>query len=65
MRIIVNGLNVKIFVDDKQIVNWTQEPGRKPGEKFTRVLDNGTFALQAHDAHSIVQFRKISVKRLP
>ena len=65
MHIIVNGRTVKTFVDGKQIVNWTQEDGRKAGAKFTRVLDQGTFAIQAHDAKSIVKFRKISVKRLP
>ena len=32
---------------------------------FTRALDKGTFALQAHDPKSKVFFRNIRVKRLP
>jgi hypothetical protein len=45
-------------------VDFTEEEGRKPGNDFTRKLDKGTFAFQAHDPGSIVYFRNVRVKRL-
>jgi len=45
-------------------VDWEQPADWKAGEAFTRILDNGTFALQAHDPKSIVRFKNIRVKRL-
>lgn len=35
-----------------------------PSAAFMRILDKGTFALQAHDPKSIVRFKNIRVKRL-
>lgn len=62
--ILVQGKHILIKVNDKVAVDWTEEPDRKPGADFTRVLDKGTFALQAHDPKSTVRYRKIMVKRL-
>ena len=62
--ITVRGNRVVIKINDRVAVDWTQEPGRKPGEDATRVLDKGTFALQAHDPKSTVYFRNIMVRRL-
>ena len=60
----VNGKNVQISINGKKLVDFTEADDRQPGNDFTRVLDEGTFALQAHDPISKVYFRNIQVKRL-
>jgi len=62
--IIVKGKHITIKLNDKVAVDWEEPAARKPGTDFTRILDKGTFALQAHDPKSIVQYRNIRVKRL-
>jgi hypothetical protein len=64
-HIIVNGKHVTIKINDKVAVDWEQPADYKAGTSFTRILDQGTFALQAHDPKSIVRFANIRVKRLP
>lgn len=61
----VEGKRIQITVNGKKVVDFTEEEGRQPGQDFTRILDEGTFALQAHDPDSKVYFRNIQVKRLP
>jgi hypothetical protein len=63
-HIIVRGNRIVIKVNDKTLVDYTEPEGKQPGKDFTRVLDQGTFALQAHDPGSEVHFRNIRVKRL-
>jgi hypothetical protein len=63
-HIIVTGKHITIRVNDKVAVEWDEPADRKPGASFTRVLDKGTFALQAHDPKSAVRYRNIRVKRL-
>lgn len=63
--IIVNGKNVKIKINDKTVVDYDEPADKKAGEDFTRKIDQGTFALQAHDPGSRVHFKNIRVKRLP
>lgn len=60
----VEGKNVLIKVNDKVTVNYDEPEGKKAGKDFTRVLDKGTFALQAHDPNSVVMFKNIKVRRL-
>lgn len=60
----VKGNNVVIKVNDKIVVDYHQPKGAQAGDDFTRVLDKGTFALQAHDPGSVVHFKNIRVKRL-
>lgn len=62
--IIVKGKNVKIKVNDKVVVDYDEPADKKAGEDFTRKIDEGTFALQAHDPGSRVHFKNIRVKRL-
>jgi hypothetical protein len=66
-EIIVEGKRIQIIVNGKTVVDFTEEPDRKPGADFTRVLDKegGTFAFQAHDPGSEVHFRNVQVKKLP
>ncbi|MCL6452722.1 MAG: DUF1080 domain-containing protein [Alicyclobacillus sp.] len=56
--------NIVIKVNGKTVVDYTEPQGAQPGNDFTRVLDSGTFALQAHDPGSTVHFKNIRVKRL-
>ena len=60
----VKDKTIQVYVDGKLVNEFTEEPGRQPGKDFTRVLSEGTFALQGHDPKSIVKFRNIKVKRL-
>src|SRR5262249_43942955 len=62
--IIVKDKHVTIKVNDKVAVDWEQPPDGKAGEAFMRILDKGTFALQAHDPKSVVRYKNIRVKRL-
>ena len=61
----VNGRRIVIQVNGKTLVDYTEPADKKRGSDFARVLDKGTFALQAHDPRSKVYFKNIRVKRLP
>jgi hypothetical protein len=63
-NIIVQGKHITVKLNGKVVNDWTEEPDRKPGTDFTRILSSGTFALQAHDPKSVVKYRNIQVKRL-
>jgi hypothetical protein len=63
-HIIVNGRKVTVKINDQILFEYTQPLGAQPGSDFTRVLDQGTFALQAHDPGSVVRYKNIRVKRL-
>lgn len=63
-EIIVQGNKVTLKVDGKTLVEYIEPDGQKAGSDFTRKLDEGTFALQAHDPGSKVYFRNLRVKRL-
>jgi len=64
-HIIVNGKRIITRINDQTLVDYTEPEGKKAGNDFTRVLDQGTFSLQAHDDKSRVLYRNIQVKRLP
>lgn len=63
-EVIVQGKKVTLKVDGKTIVEYDEPANQEAGKDFTRKLDEGTFALQAHDPGSKVYFRNIQVKRL-
>lgn len=65
-HIIVNGKNVKVMIDGKTVVDYTEpaNPERPDGMK-NRLISSGTFALQGHDPGSKVLFKDIMVKVLP
>ena len=63
-HIIVKGKTITVKVDGKTVNEFTEEPDRKPGKDFTRILSAGTFALQGHDPKSVVKYKNIRVKRL-
>jgi len=62
--VIVKGKQVTIKINDKVVTDYTEPDDKKAGNDFTRKLDQGTFALQAHDPGSTVHFKNIRVKRL-
>jgi len=62
--IIVKDKKVTVKIDGQIVLEYTEPDGAQPGKSFTRKLDEGTFALQAHDPKSIVRFKNIQVKRL-
>lgn len=65
-EIIVNDRHIELKINGKTMVDYT-EPENKSAfsNEFERRLQEGTFALQAHDPQSLVYFRNIEVKRLP
>ncbi len=62
--ITVQGNKVTVKVNDIIVLEYTEPAGVQPGTAFTRKLDQGTFALQAHDPSSVVRYKNIRVKRL-
>lgn len=64
-RIVVQGKQIKIWLDGKLQVDYTEPEGKLPKpDQPGRKLTTGTFALQAHDPKSVVYFKNIRVKRL-
>lgn len=60
----VEGKRITVKMNDKVVNDWIEEPNRKPGTDFTRILTSGTIALQAHDPKSQVEYRNIKIKKL-
>jgi hypothetical protein len=63
-HITVKGKHITVKLNDKVVVDWTEEADRQPGKEFTRILSKGTIAFQAHDPKSVVRYRNIRLKRL-
>jgi hypothetical protein len=64
-RIVVKDKRIMIFINDKQVVDYTEPENvvREEGMK-ERILSSGTFALQGHDPGSTVFYKNIMVKPL-
>ena len=65
-HIIVNGKSIVIKINDKIVVDYTEDehPTRKKGRE-ERLLSHGAIAIQAHDPNSTTYFRNIRIKKLP
>jgi Domain of Unknown Function (DUF1080) len=64
-RIKVEGKRIKIWINDKQVVDYTEPADVKRDKGMEgRLLSHGTFALQGHDPGSKVFFKNIRVKIL-
>jgi Domain of Unknown Function (DUF1080) len=65
MHIVVKNKNIKVSVNDKQLVDYT-EPENAVREKGMegRLLSSGTIALQGHDPNSKVLYKNIKLKVL-
>ena len=62
--IIVKDNKVTVKIDGNTVLEYVEPAGAKPGTDFTRKLDSGTFAFQAHDPKSVVRYKNVRVKRL-
>ena len=60
----VEGKNIVFTINGKEVMNYTEPDGQQPGKEFRHIIEPGTIALQAHDAHSVVKFKNIKLKRL-
>ncbi len=66
MVIKVEGKRIQTFVNGKQIVDFTEPtPATPPPKMPGRMLSQGTFAIQGHDAESVVMYKNIKVRVLP
>ena len=63
-HIIVRGNKVTVKIDGKTVLEYNEPPGTQAGKDFTRKLDQGTFAFQAHDPKSVIRYKNVRVKRL-
>jgi len=65
MHIVVKNKNIKVSVNNKQLVDYT-EPENAVREKGMegRLLSSGTIALQGHDPNSKVLYKNIQLKVL-
>lgn len=66
MHVRVVGKQITVRVDDRVVVDYVEpdQPDR-PAQFAGRLLDRGTFALQAHDPGSEVHFKDLQVRPLP
>ena len=63
MHIKVKGKKVTVLLNDKIVVEYTEpENATRPKGMEQRLIDKGTFALQAHDPKSKVYYKNIRVK---
>lgn len=69
LRIVVKDSQITIFLNDKQVVDYTEPSDvKRPAERAGRLLDKkdgGGIALQAHDPKSVFFFKDVRIKRLP
>lgn len=64
-HVIAKGNNIKVYVGDKLIVDWTQPAGWNGTKSFVgRRIGPGTIALQGHDPGSTVHYRNIRIRPL-
>jgi hypothetical protein len=66
-HIVVKDKTITVFVNDKQVVTWTQPSdwtGGREGAGRTITGEGGTIALQAHDPGSTVYYKNIRIKPL-
>jgi hypothetical protein len=67
MHVAVRGKNVQVRLNGMLVVDYTEPtpPVIAEGSERGRFLDHGTFALQGHNAGSVVRFRSVRVRPLP
>jgi hypothetical protein len=63
-HIIVQGNKVIVKIDGKIALEYNEPPGAQGGKDYSRKINEGTFALQAHDPKSVIRYKNIRVKRL-
>lgn len=63
-HIIVKGNRITVKIDGFTVLEYNEPAGAQAGKDFSRRINEGTFALQAHDPKSVVRYKNIRVKRL-
>ena len=65
-HIIVNGDQVTVKINGKIVMEYDEsEDKNRPANAGEKKIDRGTFALQAHDAESVIYYKSVKVKVLP
>jgi hypothetical protein len=65
-RIRVVGRTIQTFINDELVCEYAEPVAAfRPPDKKGRLLNSGTFALQAHDPGSVVKYRNMKVRILP
>ena len=67
IRFRVKGKRIQVFVDGKQVVDYTEpENPDRPASRAKRLIDpnGGALAIQAHDPNSIFYFKQIRIREL-
>lgn len=65
-HIIVNGDQVTVKINGKTVMEYDEsEDKNRPANAGEKKIDQGTFALQAHDPESVIYYRSVKVKILP
>lgn len=63
MHIVVKEKNIRVFVNKKQVVDYTEPANAKRDKGMEgRLLSSGTIALQGHDPNSKVFYKNIKLK---
>lgn len=62
--ITVKDKRITVKINGQVVNDWTEEPERKPGKDFTRIIAPGTIALQGHDPKSHVEYKNIKIRKL-
>lgn len=68
IRFRVEGRRIRIWVNDRQTVDYTEPEGvQRPADRSGRVLnpEGGAIALQAHDSKSTFYFKSVRLRKLP
>ena len=63
-HVIVSGNKITVKIDGKVVMEYVEPAGKEAGKDFTRKIDEGTIAFQAHDPKSTVFYKNIRIKRL-
>ena len=67
VRMRVEGKRIQVFVEGKQVVDYTEPPNpERQSSRAKRLIDpeGGAIALQAHDPGSVFYFKQIRVREL-
>ncbi len=67
VRLRVEGKRIRVFIDDQQVVDYTEpaSPRREP-KRVKRLIDakGGAIAIQAHDPNSVFYFKTIRIREI-
>lgn len=65
-HIVVKGDQVTVKINGKTVMEYDEsEDKNRPANAGEKKIDQGTFALQAHDPESVIFYRSVKVKILP